>query len=224
MFATDAQRDFEALEALSLPRYDARQLSARAFLDDFEGIQNVFRHERYYALLIPLRDDDRKFSKIGSSSLVEIRDFVLSSVADRLDRYLLKVSEFEDNVYGGSIMSDDGCVVVELATGLQTGVAYGTSVVMSGVLTWSSISMKYSTYNEKERRLIWNAADAIVARTPVSHPQHAIRSMTFLKGYFEFAYTHRIDRTDLRLVFIDVKSAPGFYSIDHIGSGGAPTR
>lgn len=215
-FETNPSEDFSSLERLGLPRYEAFQFTVRQFFDNFKTLLDTFRHALYYVVLIPQRPADQKFSKIALSSLTEVRRFVEVTLADHDADYLVKISEFEENVYGGSIMSENGCVIIELTDGLQSGLAYGVTSVDTGLLTEYSISMKYSTAVVDRRKLMWNALSHIRGECARSAATHKIRGLPFLRGYFEFAYTSSALRAGLRLVFIDHKPGVGFSRLSKI--------
>lgn len=219
-YDTDIVRDFELVHELGLPAFDSYIVPVRDFLDEFNSFRKKFVYDRYNLALLPLHDNCRKYSLIDFARLEEGRKFIVQNIRGMFDKYMLRISEFETNMYGGSIMSDDDIVLVEMAEGLQTRVAYGTSIVISGTLTSFGISTKYSTQNQVERMLIWKAMKAIirdakmVKEDTTCHRQvHSIRGYYFLKGYFEFAYTQREDREDLRLIFFDLKLSKAYYNL-----------
>ena len=219
-YDTDIVRDFELVHELGLPAFDSYIISVEDFLDGFVSFRKKFVHDRYNLALLPLHDNYQKYSLTDFARLEEGRDFIVQNIRGMFDKYMLRISEFETNVYGGSIMSDDDIVLVEMTEGLQTRVAYGTSKVISGTLTSFGISAKYSTENQLERMLIWKAMKAImrdaksVMEDTTCHRQvHSIRDYYFLKGYFEFAYTKCEDREDLRLIFFDLKLNKAYYNL-----------
>jgi hypothetical protein len=212
-YDTDADQDYNLLYDLKLPTYDSNQLSVPEFLDTFESFKRSFVYEKYYLLLIPKNKGYRKYSLIGFSSLEEGKNFVIKNISGLIDEYIIKISEFDNNIYGGSIMSNDNIVILEMAPGLQTEIAHGTTNVISGQLTPLSISVKYSTKNEKERKLIWEAMKAVTREQSDGYQTHEIRGIHFLKGYFEFAFTKGSNKCGLRLVFIDVKLKRSYFNI-----------
>ena len=186
---TDIFRDFRLIQDLHLPKYDSYLISAAYFLDEFQKFQRDFVHDRYYLVLLPKYENYRKYSLTDFKSLEEAKNFIVHNIEGLYDQYMLRISEFEPNIYGGSIMSDEGIVIVEMVKGLQSGVAYGTENVISGVLTPLDISIRYSTQNEVERSLIWKAMNGImrdskmVIEDTLNHIEtHVIHDFSFLKG------------------------------------------
>lgn len=219
-FETDNARDFQLIQDLHLPTYDSHQIPAAHFLDNFHYFQRNFIHSSYYLVLLPMEEKYSKYYLTDIKSLEEVRSLVIQNTEGLYDRYMLKISEFEPNVYGGSIISDEDVVVVEIVKGMQSNVAHGTKNIISGVLTPPNISMIYSTSNETERRLIWKALKGIirdskdVLEDKLNNTEiHTIRNLHFLKGYFEFAYVKKNDSDCLRLVFFDLKLSKGYRNI-----------
>lgn len=218
---TDIVRDFHLIHDLQLPTYDSYLIPAAYFLDEFPKFQRDFVHDRYYLVLLPKYENYRKYSLTDFKSLDEAKNFIVQNIAGLYDQYMLRISEFEPNLYGGSVMSDDGVVLVEMVKGLQSGVAYGTENVISGMLTPLAISVRYSTLDETERSLIWRAMQGImrdskmVIEDTLNHIEtQVIHDFSFLKGYFEFAYTKTSSRNNLRLVFFDLKLNKAYYSLN----------
>jgi hypothetical protein len=217
---TDIIRDFYLIHELQLSTYDSYLVPAACFLDEFQKFQRDFVYDRYYLVLLPKSENCRKYSLTDFKSLEEAKNFIAHNIEGLYDQYMLRISEFEPNIYGGSIMSDEDVVMVEMVKGLQNGVAYGTENVISGVLTPLGISTRYSTQNETERSLIWKAMNGImrdskmVIEDTLKHTEtHAIHNFSFLKGYFEFAYTKSSNRNSLRLVFFDIKLNRVYYNL-----------
>lgn len=220
VYDIDIRRDFELLYKIGLPTLDAHLMPVVDFLEGGDLPQETFRHDQYYLVLLPRYQNLRKYSLMGFRALEEARNFVTEKIAGFYDKYLIRISEFEENVYGGSVMSNDGILIVEMAKGLQIGVAYGTDNVITGRLTPIKPSVQYSTDNRLERHLIWHVIKVLmrdsctIAIDLLEHREiHRIRDFFFLKGYFEFAYTRRVSRNTLRLVFFDIKLGKVFYNV-----------
>jgi hypothetical protein len=212
-FETDANRDFELVKQLKLQTYDSYQIPVSEFLRNYSYYEKNFIYEKYYLLLIPLTEELQKYSLVGFPTMREAKDFVVEKTKYKVEHYLLRISEYEINIYGGSIMSNDNIVVTEMGRGNQNLVAYGNTNVISARLTPTTISVKYTTNDLSERNLLWNAMSAILRYDETQYKVHTIRGFIFLKGYFEFAYTMHRDDPHLRLVFFDVKLSQGFYDI-----------
>jgi hypothetical protein len=220
-FETDNASDFQLIHDLQLPTYDSYQMSVAHFLEIFHDLQKIFIHNNYYLVLLPMEEKHKKFYVMNIRSLEEAKSFLTQSIKGWYDQYLLRISEFEPNIYGGSIISDNGIVIVEMVKGLQSNVANGTTNVISGVLTSLNISMRYSTSDELERHLLWNALKTItrenkeIIDATINHIElHTIRNLSFLKGYFEFAYVKKNDNFGLRLVFFDLKLKKAYYDLN----------
>jgi hypothetical protein len=224
MFDTDIVEDFNLVKALGLPTYDAYLIPCVEFIKKFAWFRKNFIHTHYYLNLLPTETGFRKLSLVGFGDLDEARRFIGSHLDGRHDKYMLRISEFEDNVYGGSIMSESDIVLAELSQGLQQKVAYGAVPVVGLTLTSYRKTAKYSTDDPFERTLLWRAIEAIMIRGQAGARLPACASLVhecgrywFVKGYFEFAYTRCTDGAPLRLVFFDVKLGPAYYNVEAIG-------
>ena len=219
-YDTDIIRDFYLIRELNLPTYDSYMFSVVCFLDQFERLQANFIHDSYYLILLPMHENYRKYILMDFKSLLDAKNFIVQNIQGMYEHYMIRISEFEQNVYGGSIISDEGLVLVEMVKGLQNGVAYGTKNVISGRLTPFTISTHYSTSNEEERLYIWRVIQSIIQNNDmitqndlINRENHFIHNINFLKGYFEFVYTKHMKRDCLRLIFFDVKLNKAYYHI-----------
>jgi hypothetical protein len=219
-FDTDVVKDFHLVKALRLPTYDAYLLPCSDFMKRVGWYKKHFLHDRYYLNLLPIQQGHRKYSLIGFSDLAEAESFIRTHLSGAYSKYLLRLSEFEDNIYGGSIMSQSGIVRAELSSGLQQSVAHGTVPVTGLTLSSYDNSAQYSTDDSTERALLWKAVESIMVpkqKSAMVHlPElsvHECGRFWFFKGYFEFAYTQRDEGAALRLVFFDVKLGPEYYNI-----------
>jgi len=217
----DFARDFKLIKDLGLPTYDSYLIPPEVFILNLESYKCTFVHPKYYLQLYPLTPGLRKHSLIGFDTLQQAKDFINEKIPNQLNDYMLRISEFEPNIYGGSIISNDDIVVAELAEGLQTGVSYGTAKVVGGALTTFNRGFRYSTDDEQKRLLLSKAITAIKRNAQqlaedfnVNRKNHVIRGDYFLKGYFEFAYTQLNPSSEFRLVFFDAKLVEAYYNIN----------
>jgi hypothetical protein len=220
-FDTDPERDLQLISLLGLPRYDSRFIPAPFFVDHLDGLAKEFFYEQYFLTLVPVSKETRKFVLYDFPSLESARECVLKKVGDILDKYMVRISEFEPNTFGGIIICDDGLLLAEMGKGLQANVAYGMVQVASAQLSNIQIATKYNTSNVNERSLLWkaiksisrsnnNVVDDIIANRRIAE----LRGMNFLKGYFEFIYTQPPKKRSLRLVFLDVKLQQAYYNLN----------
>ncbi len=219
---TDVERDFHLIRLLNLPRYGGRLLTASTFIEDIDKLKREFVYEKYFLILIPKIKGLFKHSLVECTDLEVARRFVLDKARGAYDDYFVRISEFETNLYGGSIMCNDGILIVEMAEGLQRYVAYGMTNVISAKLTNLQTSVQYSTANIDERELLWRAIKAIrrtnnnlIKDILMGRTITELRGHYFLKGYFEFAYTLSNKHQTPRLVFWDTKLQEPYHNIQN---------
>jgi len=224
MFDTNVVEDFHLLKALGLPTYDAYLLPCSEFMEKYAWFKKHFVHTHYYLNLLPNEAGFRKLSLVGFGDLDEARSFISCHLHRSYQNYMLRVSEFESNLYGGSVMSESDVVLAELSPGLQQEVANGAVPVVGVTLTSYASCAKYTTDDSFERTLLWRAIEAIMVRERADAMMPATASLVhecrrhwFIKGYFEFAYTQASEDGPLRLVFFDVKFGPAYYNVQVTG-------
>jgi hypothetical protein len=218
-FATDSIYDFYILKKLGLPTYDSYIIPVSEFLNNFTAFRETFIHGKYYLVLIPISSNYQKYSLTGFENLSESVTFIKSKIRNLYSHYLIRISEFENNIYGGSIMCNESKIICELAKGLQTEIAYGTSNVFQGWFTDGDFCVQYNTDDESIRKLIWRAVrsicfdfNSISINEMGEYNMSVFRNYSFINGYFEFAFTQS-DTKELRLIFFDIKLSQAYYQI-----------
>ena len=211
LIETDIVEDFHLIKKLRLPTYDSYLIPVQEFLDRFSELNVSFIHEKYYLVLLPIREGLNKYSLTGFQKLDEAKEFIFENISKLIDEYMIRISEFEENAYGGSIMSTDEQIIAEISKGLQTGVAYGSAKVELAKISPFSKTVQYSSDNILLNQLLWKAISAIEVKQDSLIADNEKIGMSMLhgkfyfKGYFEFAYTDIPTRDHLRLVFFDLK-------------------
>jgi hypothetical protein len=109
--------DFKLLHTLELPTFRARLLPCRQFLSDIKWFKAYFVFPRYVFSLVPCRPGLKKYSMLDARSVDNAVDFIESHAHGCTEDYLVLISEFELNAYGGSIVSDNGRIAADIAAG-----------------------------------------------------------------------------------------------------------
>jgi hypothetical protein len=183
-----------------------------SFLSSFRWFEKKFVFPHYFLSLIPITQGLRKYALLDFDSLTSAKRFIHKRVGKRYGEYLLYISEFEENAFGGSIISDSGMIRAEITAGRQQQVSQSLVVPSAAILDEMWPSTRYSTEDVEIRRLLWGAIVAL-RRDSVGAlecalrglPYQCIRGFRFLRGYFEFAYTVPAGGGPHRLVFFDAK-------------------
>lgn len=206
--------DYNLLKNSCLPVYDDHLILLDDFTNNYNWFANNFIHKEYYLLLIPKKENLNKYSLVGFSKLREGYNFIQNLPINNHKDYLIKLSEFSKNVYGGSIMIDENILVAEINEGLQKDVSYGVSHVSNAILTAYQPSVRYKNSSNSEKVLLWRAIKCVKNASPQYFEFHSIRDILFPKGYFEFAYIE--ENKHLRIVFIDVKNDKDYYNLKNL--------
>ena len=219
----NAAGDFESLEALGLPCLDSRMFLASEFDQRIAQLHSEFLYERYFLVLTPILPGLTKYIYPDCPSLDKAEEFIFEKLGQLSRQYTVKLFEFEPNVYGGTIICNNDIVIVEMAEGIQSEVAYGTVKVISACLTNFQISTRYSTSNSDQRELLWAVLKAIsrtqeALLTDLIENRETIdlRGYHFLKGYFEFVYTQSVARKGLRLAFLEANKSDLYCNINKL--------
>lgn len=220
-FDTDAKGDFSLVRGLGLPCYEAYFLPVADFLERFVLLKEQFVFPSYYLQLYPIDAGDRKHSLVDFDSLDTAREFIYQSIDGRFDKYSILISEFETNVWGGTIMSYKGGIVVEIAGRLQTGVSYGSEKVELMVISPILPGPRFSTREANIRSLLLKGAKAIAVNPTreraiglLGVKSSSANGVCYMDGYFEFAYTRASNRERLRLVVLDAKLNEAYYEFN----------
>lgn len=204
VYDTDICADFQRIERAGLPTYHRILVPPQKFVKNFDTYKSSFLFPQYYAQVYPQISGLKKYSVMGVTDLAEVISFLYENIADNFSQYILLISEFEKNVYGGSVMSDGSRVMVDLTEGLQNQIAYGSKASFSCVAEESGKISFSGEYTEFVKEMFMEILDSIVI---LGSPE----KQRFLKGYFELAFTQKLMEEDLRLVFFDYKADPRFY-------------
>ena len=201
----------KVLEEMRLPTYRHAVVSADRFLEDPESILSGLSSDTYYITLLPKKPELQRYSKSGLTA-EETVDFVKFHASHNLQDYDVLLQEFETNSFGGTIISNEDCIHVELCKGKQSEVAYGTAQVMTATRGRFSPSFRYSVDDTETRGLIWGALQFIRERDEAERQTQ----VSFAKGYFEFAITQ--SSRGMRFVFFDYNKSPSYTSLGFSGA------
>lgn len=219
-YETDPVADFKRLRLLGLPIYDAHLLPVLEFLEKCSELQLLFLHDSYYMQLYPLAANKRKYSLLDFSNLTRAEEFIEQNISEEKEDYLILVSEYENNLFGGSIISYRGGMIVEITPGAQTGVSYGNTDVEHLVSTPVFRGIRCSTMDPVIKGLLITAAQAISKGEVITAGESLGANISpsngkmQLDGYFEFAYTGSSISGPFRLVFFDAKFNDSYCRLD----------
>lgn len=195
----------EALERLrqaGLPVQPSLLLNFPDFLKDPQTILKKFEFPLYWTSLLPKDPTLKKYTKIGINSS-EVIDFAKEYQA-LSPSYEVILNPFEENVFGGNIISNSEMILIEMGRCNQTDVAQGRVLpkdLVSAEKKLGSQRFKYSDHDPKIRRIFQRVLRYI---------KHEDK---FMEGYFEFAVTSSPKRKTLGITFFDFKTAPIFLNI-----------
>lgn len=202
MFDTDIQADFKRLEKSGLPTYKRLILEPIQFLLNKNYYVQNFKYESYYAQVYPMSTGLKKYNLMGFNDLEDIVPFLSNNIKGLYDKYLLLISEFEPNVFGGSVMSDGKSVKIDMVRGLQNQISYGKAADCSCIVDANS-NIEFSCSGKLEKRLFFEILDSLRIYNDEDK---------YMKGYFEFAFTSKSGTGSLRLVYFDYKKQSFFYN------------
>lgn len=203
-FDTDIRSDFGRISAMGLPTYDRLILNPEEFLENIKQYEETFRYQAYYSQVYPQVSGLGKFNLMNFSALSELVPFLYEKLGRYMNRYTLLISEFEENVYGGSMMSDGTRVFIDITEGLQNQISYGNGAAYSCIAEDSGEVIFKDSYACSVVLLFEEILDSVIVLGSDSR-------MSFLPGYFEFAFTRKDKGDMLRLVFFDYKTDMSFY-------------
>jgi hypothetical protein len=201
------------LEQLGLPTYDRLSLSLEDFLDRPKLLLTEFNHPSYHAILSPRKSHLLRYSKTRLKKWDDIQKFVDKKIEnkDRKNYYLI-LQEYEECIYGGTIVSNDKILHVDLCLGKPSGVSKGKANVITATKRNGPYlpSFSYSTKDDNLRSVIWDILQYIRFKDYKSERQTDI---TFLKGYFEFAVSDKGIKKGLRIAFLDYNTSAPYTNI-----------
>lgn len=203
-YDTNICGDFERIERFGLPTYNRLLLEPEKFINELKIYEQSFKFPAYYAQVYPQAMGIKKFNLMNFSQLSDLIPFLKQNIEKYMDRYLLLVSEFEENIYGGSAMSDGSRVVIDLVKGLQNQISYGNGALYSCTANENGISALSGIDDDKVIYLFEEVLDSLTILS-------SSKRQCYLKGYFEFAFTRSTGNSQLRLVFFDYKADARFY-------------
>ncbi len=197
----DREHVLKELNTIGLPVYERIQIPLKEFLDDPDVTLDEFDHLFYYATLNPRNLNLQRHSKTGLSRQ-DLTRFIGSRIdTNMIGKYDLILQEFEENVYGGTIVSNGDMIHIEMCEGKQSGVSFGYSNVITGTKT--GLSFRYSTDDPEIRKIMWD----VLQHIRLNESSERQVDLRFRKGYFEFALTRTPIRPNLRLVFFDYQTS-----------------
>lgn len=202
-YDTDIREDFRRIEIFGLPTYHRLLLEPQKFIQNLNYYEQTFRYSAYYAQVYPQTIGLKKYNLMNFTKLSELLPFLKQNIGEYMDRYVLLISEFEENIYGGSVMSDGNKVIIDLVEGLQNQISYGRGVSFSCVVKSTNELIFTSGCDEFVKSLFNEVLDSISVLGNS-------KKQDYLLGYFEFAFTKRADSKNLRLVFFDYKEDTKF--------------
>lgn len=203
-YDTDIREDFKRIEAVGLPTYHRVLVEPQKFIENLNYYKENFRFAAYYAQVYPQATGLKKYNLMNFKKLSDLLPFLNENIGKYMDRYLLLVSEFEENIYGGSVMSDGNRVTIDLVEGLQNQISYGNEVAYSCVVKDNDELIYSGKCDELIRSLFVEVLDSISVLGNS-------KKQNYLTGYFEFAFTKKSENVGLRLVFFDYKNNSKFY-------------
>lgn len=206
MYEADVKQDYQRIENYHLPTYVRKFFEAAELVSNFEACAEQVPYNAYYIQLYPKIISLPKYSLTDFKEVEKVKEFIIEKVGDKLEYYFVLVSEFETNIYGGSIMSNGYSVYIDMCRGLQNQISYGAENSIGCKLQYEKISYSENA-GKLEQHIFHCILSALRVRAGVDNPK-------FLKGYFEFAITKKNpDDQFYRLIFIDFKTDSQYYNI-----------
>lgn len=206
MFEANVKQDYKRIEEYGLPTYQRMFFEALDLADDFNNCISKILLERYYIQLYPKSANMPKYSLTDFTDPFEIQNFINKKISDKLSDYYVLISEFEPNIYGGSIMSTGNEIHIDICEGLQNAISYGTAISISCKVIYGEI-MQTDTLPPEMLYIFKQILSSIKLCVPSSTNE-------YLEGYFEFAITQKkLDINTYRLIFIDYKMDRIYYNI-----------
>lgn len=206
MFEADVQKDYQRIEDYHLPTYQRKFFEAAELVSNFVACAEQTPYDTYYIQLYPKLIGLPKYSLTDFQEIEKAREFIIEKVGDKLEHYFVLVSEFETNIYGGSIMSNGYSVYIDMCKGLQNQISYGAENSIGCKLQYEKVSYSQNA-GKFEQYIFQRILMSLRVRADVDKPG-------FLQGYFEFAITRKNpDDPFYRLVFIDFKTDQQYFNI-----------
>ena len=201
VFDTDIQSDFYELQISGLPTYKRIVLSPNDFLNNIKKYKEEFIFDSYYSQVYPLANGLKKANLMNFKNIDDVIPFLKKNIDGLYDKYLLLISEFEQNIYGGSVMSDGNSVKIDMLNGLQNQISYGKAAEYTCFVNENG-SIRYINCRILEQQLFLEILDSL----RIFNRKHK-----YLSGYFEFAFTSKTGIDNMRLVYFDYKKQIHFY-------------
>jgi hypothetical protein len=177
----------ERIRLAGLPVQPSRLVNLELFLADPEKALTDFQFSLYWASLLPKDPNARKFTEVGIDRQALI-SFAKRNAVLRGDFDFL-LNQFEENVYGGQIISDGSQVLAEMGRGKQTAVVHGQVDAKDMYIATKrpgQLAFRYSTEDLDVKRAFWKALRCLALEPDGPDGETPYR---FLEGYFEFAIT-----------------------------------
>jgi hypothetical protein len=206
MYEADIINDYRRIDKYGLPAYKKYFYEVSDLMSDFSSFEKKFDFSKCYIQLYPKKVNLPKLSQMDFTSAKAIYDFVFSKIRSQYSDYIILISEYEPNKYGGSVMSNGETVYIEMCRGLQNQISYGNSDTIGCSLIHGEIHQWHNA-SEPEKQIIRQILSALNILSDSTGSE-------YLQGYFEFAVTESINNPGkLRLVFIDYKDDQAYVNI-----------
>lgn len=202
-YDTNICADFSRIEEFGLPTYYRILTEPREFIENYCDYEGKFKCHTYYAQVYPQIIGLKKYNIMNFSNLSNVIPFLNQNISGCMDKYILLISEFEENIYGGSIMSNGRKVLIDMVHGLQNQISYGNVATHSCIVRDNGDTF-FKQCGSEEKQLFFEVLDSISILGNS-------KKQWYLEGYFEFAFTKSFKSNALRLVFFDYKPDPKFY-------------
>lgn len=202
LLKTDKTADLRLLDKLRLPRYEKIMVNLSELLDDPVLIIERFKRRKVYVqvkdintglVFHPIIDVD------FDQNLVE----KLKSEYMNANRYLLIISEYLNNLYGGTINCYEDQLYLEMVEGIQTPVAFGTAEKLYTAHSTIHGLIKYNFDNIQLRRVAYE-----VIRSLKRNKLNA--RLNLYTGYFEFVIVGS-SLSKYKIIFLDAKNVSAYY-------------
>jgi hypothetical protein len=205
MFEADVINDYKRIDDYSLPTYHKKFFEVELLLKDTKSFIDNYDFVNCYIQLYPKNAALKKYNKMNITSPEEILEFINEKIEKYYKNYFILISEFEPNLYGGSIMSNGSKIYLEMCGGLQNQIAYGTTKTIGYAISETNVKT-FSNATEKEKIIMDNVIGFLELNSIPDQDK-------YLKGYFEFAITIAVDGVNPRIVFFDFKDDASYYNI-----------
>ncbi len=202
LLKTDKTEDLLLLDILRLPRYEKIMVNLSELLADPVPIVERFKRRKIYVQVQDI-NTGLVFHPIIDVDFDQNLVKRLKSEYMDANRYLLIISEYLNNLYGGTINCYEDQLYLEMVRGRQTPVAYGTAEKLYTAQSTIHGLIKYNFNNIQLRQATYE-----VIRSLKKNKLNA--RLNLYTGYFEFVIVGS-SLSKYKIIFLDAKNVDAYY-------------